>query len=102
MKKIANTTELQTELQRLLAYSQSELPSRAVLASELQALSERVAGDNKPKCDGASGCEEPVNHIDRKGYAYCEKHAESLAGRPMRKLRPAEVKKLKEGESIKY
>lgn len=43
MRKIANTAELQTELERLLDYAGSHQPSRAKLASELRDLSMRVA-----------------------------------------------------------
>jgi hypothetical protein len=43
MRKIANTTELQTELRRILAYSRTERPSRRRLAATLSALSIRVA-----------------------------------------------------------
>jgi hypothetical protein len=43
MRKIANTTELTSELKRLLAYAGSHQPSRAKLASELRDLSMRVA-----------------------------------------------------------
>jgi chromosome segregation ATPase len=44
MKKIANATELQTELQSLLRYAQTSNPSREKLAMELLSLSTRVAG----------------------------------------------------------
>jgi hypothetical protein len=49
MRKIANTTELQTELSRLLDYAGSYQPSRAVLASELNHLSYRMAADTAPQ-----------------------------------------------------
>lgn len=45
MHKIANTTVLQTELRRILAYAQSERPSRSRIAGELRSLSSRVAAD---------------------------------------------------------
>lgn len=45
MRKIADTNELQAELRRLLAYAQTEQPSRSVLAGELEALGARLAGD---------------------------------------------------------
>jgi hypothetical protein len=45
MRKIANSSELQQELQKLLRYAQTANPSREKLASELQQLSRRlVAG----------------------------------------------------------
>lgn len=51
MRKIANTTELTSELQRLLDYAGSHQPSRVKLASRLQALSYRVAGSASPNID---------------------------------------------------
>lgn len=45
MRKIANAHELVGELERLLDYAGTYQPSRAKLAAELQALSERVASD---------------------------------------------------------
>jgi len=47
MHKIANTSELQSELRRLLAYAQSQHPSRVALASACQELGERVAGQRE-------------------------------------------------------
>jgi hypothetical protein len=43
MKKIASPADLQTELRRLLAYTQSEQPSRVKIAAALRELAERVA-----------------------------------------------------------
>jgi hypothetical protein len=43
MHRIANTTELQSELRRLIAYAESPQPSRERLAAALNDLSERVA-----------------------------------------------------------
>jgi len=43
MPKIANTAELQTELQKLIHTAQEQQPSRTHLARELDALSQRVA-----------------------------------------------------------
>jgi hypothetical protein len=43
MRKIAAPQDLQTELRRLLAYSQEHQPSRQVVASELRGLADRVA-----------------------------------------------------------
>ena len=42
MHKIANATELTSELRRLLDYAQSDLPSRARIARELETLSLRL------------------------------------------------------------
>ena len=47
MRKIASPQDLQAELRRLLAYSQSDQPSREMLASELRGLADRVAGNLK-------------------------------------------------------
>jgi len=50
MRKIASPQDLQAELQRLLAYSQTEQPSREKIASELRGLAARVAkqGPKRP------------------------------------------------------
>jgi hypothetical protein len=45
MDKIASPQDLQAEIRRLLAYSQSPKPSREKLASELRGLADRVAAD---------------------------------------------------------
>ena len=55
------------------------------------------------KCDMHTECEEPVTHIDDKGYVYCEVHGEERkAYRRCRKLRVAEVIKLERGETTRY
>lgn len=43
MKKIATPQDLQAELRRLLAYAQTERPSREKLAAEMRGLADRVA-----------------------------------------------------------
>lgn len=52
---------------------------------------------------GWGPCSGDVTHIDRKGYAYCERHGlvRRDAGVPCRKLRPAELRKLQRGEPLK-
>jgi hypothetical protein len=45
MDKIASPQELRTELQRLVAYCQTEQPSRECLASEIRQLADRIAED---------------------------------------------------------
>lgn len=60
MRKIANTTELQTELRKILAYAQSELPSRTTIAHQLEQLSLRVAKEELKE----------VNVIVEKGRGY--------------------------------
>lgn len=53
------------------------------------------------RCDGVAGCQEPITHLDNKGYIYCTKHGiERRDVRPCRKLRPHELKKLARGEQI--
>jgi hypothetical protein len=46
MRKIADADELEIELRRLLAYAQTDKPSRSRLASELESLRARVAGEH--------------------------------------------------------
>jgi molecular chaperone GrpE (heat shock protein) len=43
MQKIADANELESELRRLLAYAQTERPSRSRMASDLQTLSARLS-----------------------------------------------------------
>lgn len=54
VRRIANTKELTSELERILIRASSYRPSRAVLAAELRYLSQKVASDigapNRP-CD---------------------------------------------------
>jgi len=45
MDKIASPEDLQAELRKLLAYAESEHPSREKLASGMKALADRVAGN---------------------------------------------------------
>jgi len=61
MKKIASPDELTSELRSLLAYAESEQPSREKLASGLEGLAKRVAGDRESH-DHASVTE----NVDRK------------------------------------
>lgn len=49
MKRIASANELQSELNKILAYAQTENPSRHMLASSLELLSYRVAGELPPE-----------------------------------------------------
>lgn len=46
MLKIANTAELQTELRQILAYAQTEQPSRERIARELEDLGHRLTASN--------------------------------------------------------
>ena len=57
----------------------------------------------KLHCDMEKDCKEPVTYIDNKGWLYCTKHGEQRKGDVRsRKLRPAEIKKLEEGQTIRY
>ena len=54
-------------------------------------------------CDMEKGCKKPVTHIDNKGYTYCTEHgARRKSTVPTRKLKPAEIKKLESGQTIRY
>jgi hypothetical protein len=61
MKKIANTTELQAEIRQILAYAQSEQPSREHVAKHLQLLSARVAGFGKTKDEWVSWLDKSIS-----------------------------------------
>jgi hypothetical protein len=47
-------------------------------------------------CDMTDECDEPVTHVDTKGYIYCARHAamrcSGTSGRRCRKLRAGELK----------
>lgn len=49
MDKIANSKELQAELNQLLTYAKSPKPSRVMLARALHSLSIRVGGEIPPQ-----------------------------------------------------
>lgn len=49
MRRIASTKELQAELTKLLAYSQTARPSRVLIANELVQLGVRLAGQVPPQ-----------------------------------------------------
>jgi hypothetical protein len=55
-------------------------------------------------CDMEANCKAPVTHVDHKGYVYCESHGKRrrASGIACRKLRPAEVKQLEAGQTIRY
>ena len=54
------------------------------------------------QCDMSGSCKEPVTHIEDSGFVYCTKHGlqRRAAGQRCRKLTPAELKRLKRGETI--
>lgn len=49
MRRIASSKELQAELTKLLAYSQTARPSRVLIANELMQLGVRLAGEIPPQ-----------------------------------------------------
>lgn len=55
-------------------------------------------------CDMEKGCDGVVTNIDAKGYVYCAPHGAQrrASGIRCRKLRPAEKKRLENGQSISY
>jgi hypothetical protein len=63
MRKVANTRELQAELQALLTYAQSPNPSRETLASDLRKLAKRVADNHGERTAKTPG--EWVDWIDK-------------------------------------
>ena len=76
MRKIASTTELQHELRRLIAYTQTEQPSRQRIAGELQSLSQRLAGeDQSPRSEAYKFFE-----IATKTWAHGSYQANDMAG----------------------
>jgi hypothetical protein len=53
------------------------------------------------KCDMLRTCEAPVTHIDDKGFIYCASHGQDRKAHcRCRKLKPAEIKKLKLGGTV--
>jgi hypothetical protein len=54
------------------------------------------------KCDMSKTCEEPVTHLDEKGFVYCTKHGIQRrgSGHRCRKLSPSELGQLKRGEAL--
>lgn len=74
----------------------------ALRADILPLLKEASFVDGKPHCDMNENCNQPVTHLDKDGYVYCEKHAaqRKSGGVPTRKLKPAELKKLEQGQAV--
>lgn len=70
------------------------------------AVIEQLAVDAAPrvlKCDMLVACKAPVTHVDNKGYVYCASHGEHRKlSVPCRALRPNEITKLTNGQTIKY
>ena len=52
-------------------------------------------------CDMEKDCQEPVTHIDVKGYVYCAKHGrERKTTCRCRQLKPKELHQLQSGEPL--
>lgn len=60
------------------------------------------AEDGSLHCDMTDHCTDPVTHIESKGFGYCTIHAETRRyyGHRVRKLTPAERRKLERGEPV--
>ncbi len=72
-------------------------------ASTKTAAPQLCAGSNMDP--SSVNCKAPVVYLDSNGYVYCAKHAPPKGGRNrVRKLRPAEIKKVNRGEmyALKY
>lgn len=54
------------------------------------------------KCDMRDDCAAPVAYLDNRGFIYCADHGVTrrAGGTPCRKLRPAEIARLKAGQTI--
>lgn len=83
---------------RDIEWMERQLKPKAVRSASETKVAETL------KCDMEKDCKEPVTHIDNKGFVYCSKHGErrKAGGVPTRALRPGEVKKLEQGETVKY
>lgn len=55
-----------------------------------------------PRCDMERDCDEPVTHIDHKGYVYCYAHGQQrkASGIRCRKLTPAEARRIAAGQPL--
>lgn len=88
--------------QKLINAIQNFNPNATVL--ELRnAVGFLMADDaEKPlKCDMRKDCPEPVAYIDIKGFVYCGAHGKARKDSVRcRKLKPAELAKLKAGEPL--
>ena len=56
------------------------------------------------RCDMDRTCQKPVACVDHRGFIYCDGHGleRKASGERCRKLRPAEIKTLKAGGTIRY
>lgn len=54
-----------------------------------------------PWCDGMRYCEQPVTHLDDKGYVYCTNHGTQRAQhRACRAMTDVEIERLAHGQQI--
>jgi hypothetical protein len=54
------------------------------------------------RCEMDHHCNEPVTHLDNKGFVYCAKHGVARRSfTPCRKLLASEIRKLQRGEALK-
>jgi hypothetical protein len=89
--------------------------SKVELKKQLQAMGVKVEGNYVHRkdlekvlsttrdlhCDMKEDCDQPVTHIDEKGWVYCEQHGKSRKqSMRCRKLTQQELKKLEKGEPL--
>lgn len=86
------------------AHKFSEPAPGSKMASVSEKVAARFFAAAQLHCDMEKDCKAPVSHIDNKGFIYCTKHGEQrkAGGTPCRALKPAEIKKLEAGETIRY
>lgn len=53
------------------------------------------------RCEMRDDCQQPVTHIDNKGFIYCEEHGfQRRYYHPCRHLRPHELNRLRKGLQV--
>lgn len=64
-------------------------------------LDEDFMADKVLKCDMTIDCDQPVTHVDQKGYVYCTTHGIQRRGyQPCRTMRPFEITRLTSGQPL--
>jgi hypothetical protein len=88
-----STAQLDREIKEALS-------SRATRSTHATVKTE--SGERLLKCDMSEACEEPVTHLDEKGFVYCTKHGVQRrgSGHRCRKLKPSELRQLKSGQPL--